>query len=64
MLRTGLYCKWLIQAAAVGVDVTSHSLTMTFVGSYVTLKSQDCDFDGFVVYAGNSTSARKIGNMD
>jgi len=55
----GLYCKWLIRSAG---EAQMTSLLMTFLSSYVTMTSRDCDYDGFVIYDGNSTSAARIGS--
>ena len=46
----GLYCKWLIRSI-------SSSMLISFLNLHVMPTSEQCDYDGLIVYEGNDTTA-------
>ena len=54
-LYVGLYCKWLISGEQ-GKELTVDLLNLNIIPT-----SEDCGYDGLVIYEGNTTKARKHG---
>lgn len=56
LLTAGLYCKWLVRASS---DVKQ--LQVEFLDAVIPLVSEHCDYDGLVIYNGDSTMATRHG---